>query len=221
MRATGRCTGQDTRSSSDSPAAAVAPLKQEGVSLIELMVTLAVLALALGLSIPSFTALRANNRMTTAANDIVTSLHAARSEAIMRQVTVTMCPTPAGDGACVDGGSVGAGWTVFVDRNGDGQISPDDVVLQRHPGLEPELRAGLTTAPANSPGYVAFAGSGALGTDTLSRPLTDLQLCDARGDVDTGGGIAAGRWIQIHRTGRPELQRTRDDLQKRSVLGGC
>ncbi len=185
------------------------------------MVALGVLAIALGLSIPSFSALRANNRMTAAANDIVTSLHAARSEAIMRQVTVTLCPTPDGDGPCADGGSLGAGWTVFVDRNDDGQISDDDVILQRHPGLDPGLQAGLTTAPAGSPGYVAFAGSGALGTTNLSQPLTDIQLCDQRGDIDTGGGIAAGRWIQLHRTGRPELQRTRDALQNRSVLGGC
>ena len=55
-------------------------------------------------------------------------------------------------------------------------------------------------------------------------PFTDynIQICDRRGDVDTGAGIAAGRWIQVSPLGRQQLVRTRADIQSdRNPLGGC
>lgn len=186
------------------------------------MFALAVAAIALGMGVPAFTALFANNRMSAATNDIVTSLHAARSEAIKRQVTVTLCPAVEGNGACLPGGSLASGWAVFVDRNADGAISADDVVIQSHAALPPELHAGLSANPPDAPGYISFSGSGAVGTPTLPDSLTDLQLCDSRGDVDSGGDIAAGRWIQIHPTGRLQLHRERSILQgPLAPLGGC
>lgn len=181
------------------------------------MVVLGVVAIALGLGAPLFTTLAANQRMTAATNDLVTSLHAARSEALKRQVTVALCATPDGGGGCVDGGTLATGWTVFVDRNGDGAISADDVILQRHGTLSADLRDGVTTTPA----AVVYNDAGGL---VLDAPLTDyhIQLCDHRGDADTGAGIAAGRWIQISRIGRQQLVRTRADLQSaRNPLGGC
>ena len=45
---------------------------------------------------------------------------------------------------------------------------------------------------------------------------------DARGDVDTGGGVAAGRWIQIGVTGRPQLYRMQAEVQSAAnPVGGC
>ena len=186
------------------------------------MVALGVVAIALGIGVPAFATLLANNRMSAAVNDLVASLHAARSEAVKRQVTVTLCPTPDGTGACTNGGTLADGWTVFVDRNADAIISGDDTVLQRHPGLPVELRAGLSAGPTTALSYIAFAGTGTVGTPTLTSSIRDLQLCDGRGDVDTGGGIAAGRWLQLHPTGWPELHRDRVSIQGgRAPLGGC
>lgn len=195
--------------------------EQSGFSLIELLFVLAIAAIALGIGVPAFSTIFANNRMTAATNDLVSSLHAARSEAIKRQVTVTLCPTADGAGPCLDGGSLASGWTVFVDRTGNATIDADDVILQRHAALPSQLHDGLTVNPAGGPGYTIFSGSGSVGTTTLPDSLTDVQFCDERGDVDTGGGIAAGRWIRILPAGRLELQRDRTILQDRSPLGGC
>ncbi len=183
------------------------------------MVALVVAAIALGLGVPLFTTMAANQRMSSATNDVVTSLHGARSEALMRRAPVSLCPTPDGAGACVDGGNLALGWTVFVDRNADGAISADDVILQRHGALHPELRDGVTTTDAG----LGFTDAGSLRIDP-DAPFTnyDIQICDRRGDVDTGAGIAAGRWIQISPLGRQQLVRTRDDIQSgRNPLGGC
>lgn len=183
---------------------------------------LAVCAIALGLGVPAFSSLFANDRMSSATNELVASLHAARSDAITRRSTVTICPTPGSATTCADGGTLAQGWTVFVDRDGNGSIDPDDSVLERHAALSAELAAGFSASPAGAPGYISFAPDGSLGTPTLSDPLHDIQLCDHRGDVDTGGGVAAGRWIQIYPTGRIDLHRERSVLQgPRAPLGGC
>ena len=59
-----------------------------GFTLIELMVTVAVLAIVLSLGVPSYRALIINNRLTAQANALVASINLARSEAIKRGVRV-------------------------------------------------------------------------------------------------------------------------------------
>lgn len=64
---------------------------QAGFTLIELMVTISVLAVLLGVGVPSFQATIQGNRITTTANDLVAALQLARSEAVRRGVNVTVC----------------------------------------------------------------------------------------------------------------------------------
>ena len=64
---------------------------QTGFTLVELMVTITVLAVLLGVGVPSFQATIQGNRITTAANDLVAALQYARSEAVRRGVNVTVC----------------------------------------------------------------------------------------------------------------------------------
>lgn len=181
------------------------------------MAVLGVMAVALGLGVPLFTTLAANQRMSGGTNDLVQSLHGARSEALKRQAPVTLCATVDGAGPCVAGGSLGGGWSVFVDRNADGVISPDDVLLQRHGSLGRDLLEGVTRTGDD----LMFTAAGTLALDAPLAAI-DIQLCDHRGDADTGRGTAAGRWIQITPLGRVQLARARTDLQSdRNPLGGC
>jgi type IV fimbrial biogenesis protein FimT len=78
---------------------------QRGVTLIELMVTVAVLVILLAVGVPSFSTLMANSRVTTAVNSFIADLQLARSEAIKRGEQVRLCiadaPPGAGEG-CED-----------------------------------------------------------------------------------------------------------------------
>ncbi len=58
-----------------------------GFTLIELMVTLAVLAIA----VPSYTSLITTNRIASGVNELAASLNHARSEAAKRGLRVTVC----------------------------------------------------------------------------------------------------------------------------------
>ena len=77
-----------------------------GFTLMELMVTIAIAGILLGVAIPSFTSIISSNRLTTYANELVTALNFARSEAIKRGQHVVVRKT---------GTNWEDGWQIFVD----------------------------------------------------------------------------------------------------------
>jgi type IV fimbrial biogenesis protein FimT len=70
-------------------------LRVRGFTLVELMVTIAVAAVLLAIAVPSFRSIILSNRLTTAANNIVDSIHEARLDAIKRNVPVQFCSNSA------------------------------------------------------------------------------------------------------------------------------
>jgi len=122
--------------------------KNEGVTLIELMVVLVVLAILISLAAPALHSLLARWAADTASASLVDDFRYARSEAIKRNDFVTICRST--DGVSCAGliGSWHTGWLVFVDRDSDGVVDaaasspvptlPDDVlrVQQALPWVE-------------------------------------------------------------------------------------
>lgn len=199
-------------------------MHEEGVTLIELMVALAVTAILLTVGIPAFTDFIATNRMSAAVNDVVSSLQLARSEAIKRRALVTVCPST--DGASCTGGGLEQGWIVFADNNGNAQADAGEDVLSAHGPLAADIGGSMSwdNGGGGDPCYAAFDSKGFLRNLPLAPvgSLLNLQFCDSRGDHDTGGGIAAGRWLQLAVTGRPQVISNRALLQgAENPLGGC
>jgi type IV fimbrial biogenesis protein FimT len=64
-----------------------------GFTLLELMVTVAVLAILVTVGVPSFQDLIQNNRVTTQTNELVTALNFARTEAVKRGRNVEVVVT--------------------------------------------------------------------------------------------------------------------------------
>ena len=81
-------------------------------TLIELMITLAILAILLAIAAPSFRDTIQNNRTQTISNDLTTALQFARSEAVKRGVRVDICRR--NENACADAADWGNGWLVKV-----------------------------------------------------------------------------------------------------------
>lgn len=70
-----------------------APRGVAGFTLIELMVTLSVVAITLAVGVPSFQGIVSDNRLSSAANGLIGAINIARSEAIKRGRSVAITPT--------------------------------------------------------------------------------------------------------------------------------
>lgn len=90
-----------------------------GWTLLELLVTLAVISILLIVGVPSFEAMLARQRLVSTANDLLGEIHRARLEAIRLGRRVTLCRLPSAEARqCADPSSDTGwdlGWMLFVD----------------------------------------------------------------------------------------------------------
>ncbi len=186
-----------------------------GFTLTELMVTLAIIAIVATVSGPSFSDMIKNNRLTTQANEFISDLNVTRSEAVKRGTSVIMCRST--DSATCDTDGTRAkqwehGWLVYADMNGNGSLDSTEI-LRVHNKLtgNNSLRSNgliqhqITYQPT---GRVSQAGS--------------LALCDDRngdGDKLDAEDFNAGRGIVIATTGRARV--VKDPGTNTTTLSSC
>ncbi len=130
--------------------------------MIELLVTVAVVAILATLAAPSFRETLQRNRIAGQVNSFVADLQFARSEAMKRGQNVTVCPSSDGQN-CSGGNTWQGGWVVFNDANASGGVDSGEM-LRQQPGLSngdtfavnPDDNVVITY---NREGFAAFAGS--------------------------------------------------------------
>lgn len=106
-----------------------------GFTLVEMLITVTIMAILAAVAVPSFTRLVANNRMVSSTNDLKMSLQNARSEAMRRgSVRGVSLRSTSGDESFV------GGWQIFTDDGRDGTRDSTDTLLQEQAGL-----TGVTT----------------------------------------------------------------------------
>lgn len=104
-----------------------------GVTLVELLVTLSIMAVLTAIAIPSFSGLAQNLALSGQVNSMNADIRYARSEAMKRGVNVTLCvsPDPLASSPTCSGNDWRTGWIIFVNNNADATFDAGEVLLRR------------------------------------------------------------------------------------------
>jgi type IV fimbrial biogenesis protein FimT len=194
--------------------------KQAGFTLLELMLTVALLAVVIGFGLPNMQEFVRNARMSTAANDIITDFNYARSEAVKRRVPITLCKSQDGAACDTDDADPFSRWVIYVDdadpalvegTDGDGVIDAGEVILRDR--VLPDSITVTTDADEIRATFLP-TGFPRIETENANR----FVLCDSRGNATAAGGDSAARAVQVLPTGRPSVFRTKAVI---TSFGGC
>lgn len=173
-------------------------IHSRGFSLAELLVMIAILGALLGIAAPSYRDFVLETRMTEEANEFLAALTLARSEAIKRNATVTVCRSGSGTG-CATSGNWDQGWIVFADvaTGTIGTFDSSDAILRVHRALGSgstltgkRLDSGDGVIGALD--YITFLPDGRSQLDAAPKAM--LYLCSPGATVDGRSvGVFLGR----------------------------
>lgn len=162
--------------------------RQEGLTLLELITALAIVAILAALAVPALDTLRLNAGRAAAMDGLLRAAWFARSEAFRQGRPVMLCPAGAGDDCAADRDAWGNGWLVRPAEPAAATLRRGDPVAMPGAGLR-----------ANRTAFVFEPGERRSTNGTLA-------WCDRRGD-------AAARALVIAPTGRPRLERGPGSLE--------
>ena len=151
-----------------------------GFTLIELMVTVAVIGVLAVVAVPAMTNLVNANRLNGAAGELQAALQLARSEAVRRNVSVTLCPSSDGTNCAST-----TTWTRWIVRGRDpGTGDPNDPTDDTIDIMRDETPAGSVqlTGPA---AWIVYRPSGLI--DNKAQVEVDMAGHDRYVCVEVSG----------------------------------
>ncbi|KUM04367.1 GspH/FimT family pseudopilin [Chromobacterium subtsugae] len=144
-----------------------------GFTLLEMMVTLAVMVILLTVAMPAWQTLMQNQRLISTRDNLLSAMSQARASAVNDDSVVTICPySAASSTAC--GSSWSAGWVISEQQSGSAVLLKSQPLVSGSPTIG-TLAAGTASGTIASvsfnprPPYVAVAQTG------------DFRICDSRG----------------------------------------
>ena len=167
-----------------------------GFTLIELMITIAIVGILTALTLPSFTKSLKNNCMTTTTNNLVTSLQLAKSEAVKRRSTVRV---EAIDTSEANNEWGKAGWKVrgpdITSTATTATPKPIEEIRVVEPGCGSDYILIYGTGGAQATGGVAAVSYSPSGYTESS----GFNVCDRDKEV-------SGRQVRLNKLGRPSTK---------------
>ncbi len=131
------------------------PSPQGGFTLFELMFGILLISVLMALATPSFKQYTASTRTSAASNSLAAAFAVARSEALLRSTSVTVCGST-DQKTCIasPGTNWTGGWIAFADTTGNGILDGTDQLIQAWSGV------GSTVAVTADHAYVQYNARG-------------------------------------------------------------
>ena len=148
--------------------------RQKGFTLLELMMTLGVAAIVMTVAVPNLNAFKMNAKRSATINEMVSSIHFARSTAVTRNARVTVCASA--DSANCNSTNWEDGWIAFVDNDSDQAVDADEIIIRASEGME-----GITVDSANFADSFMFRPNGRIMSSTIATNSGEFTFCDRRG----------------------------------------
>jgi type IV fimbrial biogenesis protein FimT len=154
--------------------------RQTGFTLSEMLVVTAIVAILLGIAIPSYRYITNSYRISGEVNSLLGDLQYARAEALREGQFVTVCVSS--NGLACDGAGVNwaKGWIVFSDPNGNATVDAGELVLkvqQPFIGVTPDTfnaNNGLNAVSYNREGFATTQAGFPDATITLHEPSANV-----------------------------------------------
>lgn len=169
-------------------------MRSHGFTLVELLVTVAIVGLLAALAAPGMTTFLSKRAVASASSNVASDMRYARSEAVKRSQKVTMCRST--DGAsCAGTGNWVDGWIVFQDTDGDATVDAGDTILRVQQAL-----TGIATV--QNPTFASTRGSFTYESTGIALSASDSWIVTPLGSVPTNGT----QLICISNQGRPGVR---------------
>lgn len=178
------------------------PGGQAGVTLVELLVVVVLVAILMSIGVPSYKYVTNSNRMATEVNSLLGDLQYARSEAAREGQYVTVCVAQTTSPAvCAAAGTATwqNGWIIFSDVNHDQTVDSGDPVLR------------IQNAFTSSDTFVAYPAASSVtfnrdGFASLGSGATRITL------NDSGSDSIYARCLDVNQAGMMSTQTHSTDV---------
>ena len=180
--------------------------KLSGFTLIELMITVVIIGITLGLGVPMLGTVMTNNELTSRSNNLVAAIHFARSESIKRGERVVLCAsTTAMDviPTCSVTNNWLPGYIIFYDDDDSGTFNPGDELIKQFANNVADTPSISITAevlhkddPVTISNYISFVSPRGEPQQVDGNNQSGIfRICDL-GDTDKVRGV------MMHPSGR-------------------
>lgn len=158
--------------------------RSRAFTLVELMITIVILAILIAVAVPSFRSLSQKNALEAIQQDIKSAIIYARTEAAQRNTFISICPSDDGQTCAANWSN---GWIIFLDPDNDADFTAaeaDDVILQINEIDNPQYTVSVTKSQGDVD-FITFNPQGFVdgGVNTF------FKACDAENFVQNARGV--------------------------------